>query len=226
MQAQYTDLILLNKYELVSERQLDLVIDSVNDLNTDTPKLKWSKDCADASLLFNLSMRPFSSSLPASLSEFDQAGNHKHLLDQDHHSREIDLIHISSTGPPLSSPKGMAELEDFLSKLDKEYIYRVKGILAVTLDAADLLVDAKPSTFTTILNWAFGRWTLTRIDKEISNRNGNGHGEEEQQILTRITVMGIGLQRFVPLFENMVPGGICSFTPRHSVPSISSNHSH
>ncbi|KAJ1848613.1 hypothetical protein LPJ70_000944, partial [Coemansia sp. RSA 2708] len=39
LQAQYTDLILLNKWEHISERQLDIVIDHVNELNTDTPKI-------------------------------------------------------------------------------------------------------------------------------------------------------------------------------------------
>ncbi|KAJ2455380.1 hypothetical protein EV183_000916, partial [Coemansia sp. RSA 2336] len=46
LQAQYTDLILLNKWELVSERQLDIVVDYVNELNTDTPKVKVDKDTA------------------------------------------------------------------------------------------------------------------------------------------------------------------------------------
>ncbi|KAJ3098776.1 hypothetical protein HDU97_003738 [Phlyctochytrium planicorne] len=40
LQAQYTDLILLSKHEQVSELELEYVIDYINDLNEDTPKLK------------------------------------------------------------------------------------------------------------------------------------------------------------------------------------------
>merc|ERR1712093_162468 len=43
MQAKYTDLLLLNKHELASERQLDNVLDSLYELNTETPKLKISR---------------------------------------------------------------------------------------------------------------------------------------------------------------------------------------
>ncbi|KAJ3411528.1 hypothetical protein HDV05_002089 [Chytridiales sp. JEL 0842] len=40
LQAQYTDVILLNKHEHITERDLDLLLDHVYDLNPDTPKLK------------------------------------------------------------------------------------------------------------------------------------------------------------------------------------------
>src|SRR6185503_15633930 len=55
LQAQYTDLLLLNKHELVTERELDLLIDHINELNTDTPKLLVYKDEGlDPSVVFGL----------------------------------------------------------------------------------------------------------------------------------------------------------------------------
>ncbi|KAJ1735229.1 hypothetical protein LPJ61_000643, partial [Coemansia biformis] len=61
LQAQYTDLIILNKWEHVSERQLDIVIDHVNDLNTDTPKIRADPDTGIApEMAFGLDTRLFS----------------------------------------------------------------------------------------------------------------------------------------------------------------------
>lgn len=44
LQAQYTDLHLLSKHELVTERQLDLLLDKLGDLTDSTPHVKVSKD--------------------------------------------------------------------------------------------------------------------------------------------------------------------------------------
>ncbi|TPX57717.1 hypothetical protein PhCBS80983_g03610 [Powellomyces hirtus] len=60
LQAQYTDVILLNKHSLVTERQLDDVIDRVNDLNTDTVKIKVDEDKGVApDLVFGLDSKLF-----------------------------------------------------------------------------------------------------------------------------------------------------------------------
>ena len=182
MQAQYTDLILLNKYELISERELDLVIDSVNDLNTDTPKLKWSRNCSDSSLLFNLPIRPFTSQSIGM--DFDS-------LDVNHHSQEIDMIHISSS----TAIESTLRLESFLQKVDKECVYRIKGILA--------LGNHEYS----VLNWAFGRWELTLFRNKLNETNQ----------CSRVTVMGVGLGQYINLFNEMIPHSTCSLTVAHPV---------
>jgi G3E family GTPase len=41
LQAKYTDMILLSKHELATEREIDNVIEHLNVLNTDTPKMRW-----------------------------------------------------------------------------------------------------------------------------------------------------------------------------------------
>ena len=184
MQAQYTDLILLNKYELVTERELDIVIDSVNDLNTDTPKLKWSKDCADTSLIFDLSVRPFTSNISIQPST---------VLDMAHHSKEIDLIHITLTQCTLLTT---STLDASLAKLDKEYIYRVKGILQISTETC------------TVLNWAFGRCTFTDFPSSASTSS------------SKVTVMGIGLERFIPSLQEMFVGGEISFLAAASRDSV------
>lgn len=44
IQAKYTDALLLNKHELVSERDLDTVLDHLYELNDETPVIKVGKD--------------------------------------------------------------------------------------------------------------------------------------------------------------------------------------
>ncbi len=134
MQAQYTDLILLNKHELVSERELDLVIDSVNDLNLDTPKVKWMKGAGgvDPSLLFGIGTDLF----------LDSQVNDDHQ--KDHHEREVDLGHIIH-----QEPVSKEDLEAILGTISKDEVYRIKGVVCIT--------QSQPL----ILNWAFGRWQWT-----------------------------------------------------------------
>ncbi|KAJ3322697.1 hypothetical protein HDV06_002748 [Boothiomyces sp. JEL0866] len=107
MQAQYTDLIMLNKHELVSERELDIVVDYVNELNTDTPKIKWDENCA-FDVCFGLDTHLFKSK--------------EGIVDLDmlHHEREIDIItvlHDSYQFDKLS-------IEQLLQRLPKDEVYR------------------------------------------------------------------------------------------------------
>jgi G3E family GTPase len=140
MQAQYTDLILLNKHELCSERELEFVIDHVNDLNTDTPKFKWSPSTLTCDMIFGIDTNLF---------ELSSKGNFG-LVD-DHHNSEIDLINIIC----LDYNADIKAVTDFLDTLSKEYVYRVKGVLT----AGDISM---------ILNWAFGRYTLIPLTKSIT----------------------------------------------------------
>ncbi|KAJ2595479.1 hypothetical protein EV177_008131, partial [Coemansia sp. RSA 1804] len=88
MQAQYTDLVLLNKWEQVTDRQLDIVIDHVNELNTDTPKIKVNiGNSIDPDVAFGIDTTLFKLSEKA-YSGDDSANMH------DHHSQEVDVVEI------------------------------------------------------------------------------------------------------------------------------------
>jgi hypothetical protein len=76
------------------------------------------------------------------------------------HGMEVDLIHVARD----SFCATLEELDKFLGALDSD-VYRVKGFI---------VVDGKP----VILNWAFGRYTLTE------------HGDGTSLLLT---VMGLDL---------------------------------
>ncbi|KAJ9122414.1 hypothetical protein QFC22_001839 [Naganishia vaughanmartiniae] len=60
IQAKYTDCLLLNKHDLVTERQLDNVLDHLYELNDETPMIRVSKQHPlDPSLVFGLDTKLF-----------------------------------------------------------------------------------------------------------------------------------------------------------------------
>ena len=79
LQATYSDLILLNKWDLISDRALDDVIDRVNDLNDETPKFKVN--ASGSGLPVELVFGPSSVAMPKELLS-------SHEID---HSAEIEF---------------------------------------------------------------------------------------------------------------------------------------
>lgn len=97
------------------------------------------------------------------------------VFDPSHQENEVDLIQVVRES---SEPQGMSkeDLEAFLKTMPKEDIYRVKGFLRLD----DGLY---------ILNHAFGRFELTRVE----------HAEtlaEARNIEIKVTVMGQDLRMY------------------------------
>ncbi|KAH7341302.1 CobW/HypB/UreG, nucleotide-binding domain-containing protein [Rhizoctonia solani] len=176
MQAQYTDVILLNKWEHVSERDLDIVLDHLGTLNDLTPKLRCQgKSGVPHNLLFGLDSKQFLH-LPAAQGtdenhhdEVETAtlcrGTHlvlAHAHSHDEHSTE----HVDDGGPLTRD-----RLSDALGKLPTDSIYRVKGFVRFR--------DQDPIE---VLNWAFGRFELVPC-----TTNPRYHLDSNQLLLT---VMG------------------------------------
>lgn len=190
LQAQYTDVILLNKHELVDERKLDDVIDHVNVLNTDTPKVKCDKEGISPDLVFGLDTQLF------------KVGYDKHhsleesVFDPKHQENEVDLIQIlqSDNGNGLT----VEQFETFLKSMPKEDIYRIKGFVRLN--------DGKLN----IVNHAFGRWTLTPVENEDTLEN-------TKDVQVRITVMGDGLRMYTEKVKALLNGGEgdIQLTPAH-----------
>jgi G3E family GTPase len=198
LQAKYTDLILMNKHELVgvilliwgangrlvkgfsskvSEREYDLVLDSVNELNTDTPKIKYDfKTGVSPDVVFGLDTKLFELELKDKDRESFQ-------LEPRHHSKEIDIIQILDGGANQDSVMTVQELEAFLGSLSSEEVYRVKGLIQLKDE------DEKEKLF--ILNWAFGRSSLTRVTRQL-----------EKPVHTQLTVMGVDLRLFLDRFKD------------------------
>jgi G3E family GTPase len=111
IQAQYTDLILLNKVELVSAEKLDKVIDSVNDLNSETNKIVVQNAMVDPNLIFGIDRSLSQTVLPNS-------------TNPKHQSMDADML-IINTDKPLSKTL----LENLVLSLPKWDFIRIKGLI-------------------------------------------------------------------------------------------------
>ncbi|KAJ7650430.1 CobW/HypB/UreG, nucleotide-binding domain-containing protein [Roridomyces roridus] len=160
MQASYTDIILINKWELVDERALDIVLDHLHTLNDLTPKIRCrGRDGVDPSLIFGLESKLFlqpdqAGAFPGHHDEVETlsllagcVAEHDHQHCQHHHPEAVDDV-----------PDAIEEkvLRDALERLlPKETIWRVKGFIRL-----------EKGVF--ILNWAFGRYDLTVSGDEMT----------------------------------------------------------
>lgn len=176
LQAQYTDLLVLNKWEDVDERRYEEVIDRILDLDLDIPtaRVKSDKGKVDRDVLLGLDSK---------LARTTEHGDHgllerKHEHDHDHghgrgghaeHQSEVEVISIKMSGSPKTNAINLEKLENLLTSAPKDEVYRIKGIL-YALDAPCSSTGdcaAAPPTkglpHRYILNWAFGRWTFTAV---------------------------------------------------------------
>ncbi|KAI0261561.1 cobW-domain-containing protein [Gloeopeniophorella convolvens] len=186
MQAQYTDLLLINKWEHVTPRALDDVLEHLNTLNDLTPKLRCARGASVApALVFGLDSRLFLDPATAPAPPLDGAHNdevetatllrgatpaHTHVhTDACTHTHDEPAPapapgEAEAEGPSLDEPA----LAAALGALSKESVYRVKGFVRLAGDP-----------HARILNWAFGRWELSLAP--------DGDGDVGS---VRLTVMG------------------------------------
>ncbi|KAJ3569703.1 hypothetical protein NP233_g4872 [Leucocoprinus birnbaumii] len=172
MQASYTDIILINKWEHVSERQLDEVIDHLNTLNDSTPKIKCQgRNGVDPNLIFGLQSKLFLD--PSSIDEKDKAHHdevetatlysggslEKHSHNHEEHECSNCINHSSNNHSQVHKGLEREVLARALQSLSKENTWRVKGFLRLTDN------DSTTSSVY-ILNWAFGRYELSAVKPE------------------------------------------------------------
>ncbi|KAH9945485.1 cobW-domain-containing protein [Epithele typhae] len=167
MQASYTDVILINKWELISEQELDILIDHLNTLNDTTPKIKCQgKDGVDPNVVMGLDSKLFelgSTEVPNGQHHDEvetvtvlkgttpicshQGCDHS----KGHHHEPREGPTVVGEGVQALEPIPEAALDEALGSLSKETVWRVKGF--VKLERGYV-----------ILNWAFGRYELTAVD--------------------------------------------------------------
>ncbi|KAJ2822875.1 hypothetical protein GGI24_003820 [Coemansia furcata] len=196
MQAQYTDLILLNKWSHVTERQLDIVVDHVNELNTDTPKIKVGPDGGvDPEMIFGLDTTLFAlSERPSVVGDLSSmvGGAERNL---GHHAHEVDMIEIRRNQATNPTEEGICSTEfiDFLMSLPAEDVYRVKGIVRLVGSVTDRVTSSANATTDDsalyIVNHAFGRYTLTCL---------TASAHQAPDLLVRVTILGSGLRVYLP----------------------------
>ncbi|KAI9293053.1 cobW-domain-containing protein [Neoconidiobolus thromboides FSU 785] len=168
LQAQYTDLILLNKWQLVGERELDLVIDKVNELNEDTARVKVGENGeVDSSLVLGIHSR------------FGYLVGDIGKGDDEHHFNEVELILIKvNQEDGVRFNNQLRELKGFIKKLSKEDVYRVKGI-----------IESEDQKY--LINFAFQRGEFTLVDEK------EAETLKLSKIKLDLTVMGQGLKMYL-----------------------------
>ncbi|KAF9422302.1 hypothetical protein BGZ94_008607 [Podila epigama] len=180
LQAKYTDLVLLTKHEGVSPQDLDRVIDRVNDLNTDAPKVYVDVDKPiSPDLIFGLDTKLFqlqgATGPDSSVFKKDQ-DEHGHT---DHHENELDTMEIkcfnsSHTQEKQAQRHTLAGFEKFLGTLDKEDVYRLKGFVRLTGIKADDGSEISQPTVC-VVNHAFGKWTIIPVPEreDVQQQDGS-----------------------------------------------------
>jgi G3E family GTPase len=163
IQARYTDLLVLNKWELVSERRLEDVEDKILDLDVDPPipRQKSSKGWVDKNIVFGLDAKL------AKAVEQPTVNGHAHEHNHDH-SSEVEVLSITLTGKDANDSVDLDKLAKLLEDPTKDEVYRIKGVMYASSPPQSSDKDiSTPSTATGrgryILNWAFGRWTFTHV---------------------------------------------------------------
>ena len=167
MQARYTDLIVFNKWENVSERKYEDCLDRIGDLELQVANVKSDKGRIDQNVLLGLD-----SALTKKTStevEEDTMNEHVHEHGSGHQS-EVEVLSITMS-MPAGKRSGMDTnaLQAFLSSAPKDEIYRIKAIVSASRppqssdDSTDPFLASTGKLDQYILNWAFGRWTFTPL---------------------------------------------------------------
>ncbi|KAK4138713.1 cobW-domain-containing protein [Trichocladium antarcticum] len=191
LQARYTDLVVLNKWEGVGERRVDEVLDRVGDLEVDVAWVKSVRGWVDAGVVFGVD-----GGLAGGLEEDEaagcrggqgcvHAGGHAH--GKENHQSEVEVLSVElkgETGAAVDAEKLMG----FLRSAPKDEVYRIKAVLTASSTVAnsdeDLPVATQPNArHRYILNWAFGRWTFTPMGEEIAEH------ESSTDAILRMTVI-------------------------------------
>ncbi|QIW96662.1 hypothetical protein AMS68_002180 [Peltaster fructicola] len=160
LQAQQTDLIIINKWENLSERAFDIFLDRLGDLDVDTPQTKSDKGWVSKDLLFG-----FDTKLARA---WAHAHDHKHSHKHDHKA-EMECLSVTLKSTEQKATVDLEKLELLLKAATKDEVYRIKAIVVSSVPPKGLQDAEEVSGADTsyVLNWSFGRWTWSRRQGEL-----------------------------------------------------------
>ncbi|KAL4869427.1 hypothetical protein BDV12DRAFT_185133 [Aspergillus spectabilis] len=174
LQARYTDLIVMNKWEGVGERRFDEVLDRVGDLGVETAWVRSARGRVEKGVLLGVDGALVAQEgISLGLEEGGEGEGHEHGYGHEHgHQSEVEVLTVSLKQSDAGAGIiDITALEKLLSTASKEEVYRIKGILRCSTQTPpasssdDLGVRPSPNSGSEsayyILNWAFGRWTCT-----------------------------------------------------------------
>ena len=165
MQARFTDLMVFNKWELVSERRYEDCLDRVGDLELPVATVKSDRGRVDQSVLLGMD-GAFAKELDFLSTTHDDHGHSDHSKD---HQSEVEVLSITlSSEDNMNNGVNLDSLETLLLSAPKDEIYRIKAIVKASRPPTSSGGDVEPAVIHQgqasaryILNWAFGRWTFT-----------------------------------------------------------------
>lgn len=197
LQAKYTDLVVFNKWEGVSERRFDECLDRLGDLEVQVAWVKSDKGTVRVDVVCGLD-GGLARGLVDEVHGHDHANvDHKHEHSHDHQS-EVEVLSLTLTSASPSSAISLAPLTRLLSSAPKDEIYRIKSVLSSnspippsdsSLTSSETETSAssldKPAKY--ILNWAFGRWTSTKMEaQQLEKEHESSQGEG---VILRMTIV-------------------------------------
>lgn len=180
LQAKYTDLVVFNKWEGLSDQRFDICLDRLGDLEVPTPWVKSDQGRVDKDILLGIDGALLSKESNVEESHLVNGHSSDHDHSQGHsHQSEVEVLSVSlnSTHPDDSistrETVKLSAFENLLTSASKEEVYRIKGIIRFSAatalansegqrDASIQASNPDPGALQEyILNWAFGRWTFT-----------------------------------------------------------------
>ncbi|KAL5382579.1 hypothetical protein DPSP01_006416 [Paraphaeosphaeria sporulosa] len=173
MQAKYTDVVVLNKWELVGERRLEDVEDAVLALEVDPPipRTKSDRGWVSKDIVFGLDPK------------LVKAAGSKSEYHHDHdHSSEVEVLSVALTSNGNNASVDLGKLEKLLREPTKDSVYRIKGVLYASSAPTSSQSDSQSTLSVAgdrtryILNWAFGRWTFTPVPPLSANNTALASG--------------------------------------------------
>ena len=175
MQARYTDLVVLNKWEMVDERRYDDCLDRIGDLDLQVATVKSEKGRVDQSVLLGLDGALARDIDPVLIEHKIGEDGHDHSSD---HQSEVEVLSVTlSSEDIMANGINLDSLETFLLSAPKDEVYRIKGIIKAARPPASSSGEVEPavihqgqSTAKYILNWAFGRWTFTPMGSALPSQ--------------------------------------------------------
>ncbi|KAI5306378.1 hypothetical protein KEM56_001159 [Ascosphaera pollenicola] len=204
MQAKFTDLVILNKWEVVPEQRLDICIDRLGDMEVHTAWVKSEHGRVEKDLLLGLDSKLLASDL-----EHQEQEQHEHAHD---HQTEVDVLSVTLTHQsPSATINTDSFIEKFLDQAPKDEVYRIKGIIrfsddhlptdnsgqfvsppfdtAPSFPVDDSTVHYHPGSSAVkvqnyILNWAFSRYTFTPGNMDLLPNM-----ENNDTVVARLTVV-------------------------------------
>ncbi|ESZ92208.1 hypothetical protein SBOR_7417 [Sclerotinia borealis F-4128] len=216
LQAKYTDLVVFNKWEGVSERRFDDCLDRLGDLEVQVAWVKSDKGKVGVDVVCGVD-GGLARVLMDDVNGNGNGHNHNHKNGEDKHEHshdhqsEVEVLSITLRSTSPSSTISLAPLTKLLIKAPKDEVYRIKAILTSstpippsdsTLSPPESSTSASVSTSTStststtdlvpksakyILNWAFGRWTSTKMeDQQLEKEHESSQGEG---VVLRMTIV-------------------------------------